>query len=210
MPELPEAVVLKLPHPEPYMERTVAGPVRQPANRSLVFEELFKLNFNNLLRYAASMLEDVSAAEEVVQQVFCKMWEKNVVLTEIQSVNAYLYRSVHNACLNYLKRNQVRRAHHSGIRYAAQEGVQDTDRAALKELQDKIAGSINALPEQCRTIFQMSRFEHLKYREIADKLGISEKTVENQVGKALKTLKDKLKDYLPVFLLFMTFSTQII
>ena len=75
------------------------------------------------------------------------------------------------------------------------------DQVALKELQQKIDKSINELPEQCRAIFQMSRFEDLKYRDIAAKLGISVKTVENQMGKALRTLRTKLAEFLPVLIL---------
>jgi RNA polymerase sigma-70 factor (ECF subfamily) len=70
----------------------------------------------------------------------------------------------------------------------------------VKELEEKLRDAMNALPQQCRTIFQLSRFEGLKYQEIADQLGISVKTVENQMGKALKQLRVKLIDYLPIFL----------
>jgi RNA polymerase sigma-70 factor (ECF subfamily) len=75
----------------------------------------------------------------------------------------------------------------------------------VKELEEKIRDAMNALPQQCRTIFQLSRFEGLKYQEIADQLGISIKTVENQMGKALKQLRVKLIDYLPVFLLALLY-----
>jgi RNA polymerase sigma-70 factor (ECF subfamily) len=71
----------------------------------------------------------------------------------------------------------------------------------VKELEEKLRQAMNALPQQCRTIFQLSRFEGLKYQEIADQLGISIKTVENQMGKALKQLRVKLIDYLPIFIL---------
>jgi RNA polymerase sigma-70 factor (ECF subfamily) len=71
----------------------------------------------------------------------------------------------------------------------------------LKELEGRLAEAMNDLPEQCRTIFQLSRFEELRYREIADRLGLSIKTVENQMGKALKILRVKLVDFLPLTLL---------
>jgi RNA polymerase sigma-70 factor (ECF subfamily) len=76
-----------------------------------------------------------------------------------------------------------------------------SDKLVLGELQDRLQVAINELPEQCRTIFQMSRFEELKYREIAGELGLSIKTVENQMGKALRILREKLVDFLPVLLL---------
>ena len=84
----------------------------------------------------------------------------------------------------------------------------ETDQASKKvtsgELEKKLHAALNELPEQCRTIFQLSRFNELKYREIADQLGISIKTVENQMGKALKLLRVKLVDFLPFILLFFT------
>ena len=73
----------------------------------------------------------------------------------------------------------------------------------LSELEQQINKALNELPEQCRTIFQMSRFEELKYQEIADRLGLSIKTIENQMGKALKILRVKLVDYLPILAVFL-------
>jgi len=206
---MPEANLLELPLPEPYSAQDTEYRYR-PADRAQVFEEVFRSRFNNLLRYAAGILQDVATAEEMVQQVFCRLWEKNHLLNNVQSIDAYLYRSVHNQCLNYLKHTKTRDKHHSRIRSSGKEGAEDQDRLALKELQGKIAKVVNELPEQCRTIFQMCRFEHLKYREVAERLGISEKTVENQMGKALKTLKDRLKDYLPVIIFIITASSHIL
>jgi RNA polymerase sigma-70 factor (ECF subfamily) len=77
------------------------------------------------------------------------------------------------------------------------------EKLKLKQLEEKLDQALKELPEQCRTIFQMSRFEELKYLEIAGKLGISVKTVENQMGKALKLLRLKLVDFLPVLMLFL-------
>jgi RNA polymerase sigma-70 factor (ECF subfamily) len=92
--------------------------------------------------------------------------------------------------------------HHTGS-----EIGHDTDHAALRELREKIDEALNELPEQCRTIFQMSRYEDMRYREIADRLNISVKTVENQLGKALKILRTRLADYLPILaLLFINFK----
>ena len=85
----------------------------------------------------------------------------------------------------------------------AGETEQASKKLELRELEDRISEAIKELPQQCRTIFQMSRFEELKYKEIADQLGLSIKTVENQMGKALKIMRTKLADFLPLILLWL-------
>ena len=147
-----------------------------------------------------------SEEEEMVQQVFFKLWERNENLSLTGSVSAYLYRAVHNESLNYIKHQKVRSNHQLHIAYSMKNEVEHPAKEILSgELEKKIHSALNELPEQCRTIFQMSRFDELKYREIADKLGISVKTVENQMGKALKLLREKLVDFLVLILLFIHF-----
>jgi RNA polymerase sigma-70 factor (ECF subfamily) len=188
-------------------------PLRMEVNDSVIiqllsernekaFEKVFKTHFRNLLAYACTMLREEAAAEEVVQNVFYKLWERNEQLTISGSVNAYLYRAVHNESLNYLKHKKVVSIHQSQS-HNHMKGHTDSasKRILLKELEVKLHHALNDLPEQCRIIFQMSRFEELKYREIADKLDISIKTVENQMGKALKLLRVKLADFLPFIII---------
>lgn len=165
------------------------------------FEQVFKSHFKALHAYACTILQEEAMAEEIVQQVFFKLWEKRDQVNIQQSLNAYLYRSVYNECLNYLKHKKVKKAHQSHTLYTAGTASDNVSRKVIaKELEEKIADALNQLPEQCRTIFQMSRFEELKYREIADKLNLSVKTVENQMGKALKIMRMQLVEYLPVLL----------
>ncbi len=119
------------------------------------------------------------------------------------SVSAYLYRSVYNESLNYLKHQKVRSAYRQHVGYTMKNETENAGkRLQLKELEGKLAQAMNDLPEQCRTIFQLSRFEELRYREIADRMGLSVKTVENQMGKALKILRVKLVDFLPLTIFF--------
>lgn len=162
------------------------------------FEHLFKMEFKGLHRYAYTVVKDEATAEEMVQNVFCKLWEKRGDIIFHQSAKAYLYRSVYNESLNYLKHLKVVTKYQN---YAAQN-KEHNRHAELetehKELQRHLSNALNELPEQCRTIFQMSRFEELKYREIADKLDLSVKTIEHQMGKALRILRSKLVDFLPV------------
>ena len=170
------------------------------------FEQVFKTHFKRLHAYAFTILRDEVEAEEIVQQVFFKLWERNENLSLSGSVSSYLYRAVHNESLNYIKHQKVRSNHQLHVAYSMKNEVEHPAKKVMAgELEKKIHTALNELPEQCRTIFQMSRFDELKYREIADKLDISVKTVENQMGKALKLLREKLVDFLIFILLFIHF-----
>lgn len=181
------------------------GAITTARDINLVFEQVFKEHFKNLHAYACSILKDEDEAEEMVQNVFYKLWEKKEKIGELQSVPAYLYRSVYNECMNYVKHEKVKMTYEAHAVHHGSIAGQATDTATAKELEHRIAEALADLPEQCRTIFQLSRFEELKYREIADKMGLSVKTVENQMGKALKILRTKLADYISVvWLLLLT------
>jgi RNA polymerase sigma-70 factor, ECF subfamily len=170
------------------------------------FEKVFKTHFKSLHAYAFTLLKDEAEAEEMVQQVFFKMWERSENLSISGTVTAYLYRAVHNESLNYLKHQKVKANHQLHVAYSMkQQADHISGKMMSKELEHTFREALNELPEQCRTVFQLSRFEEMKYREIADKLGISVKTVENHMGKALKMLRTKLVDFLPSLLLFFNF-----
>jgi len=170
------------------------------------FELVFKAHFKALHAYASTFVKDRDTAEDMVQVTFVKLWEKSTDLKIHSSVTAYLYRSVYHECLNYLKHQKVKATHETHARHTQEQHTGDaSEQVQLQELENHLSKALAALPEGCRTIFQMSRFESLKYQEIADKLGISVKTVENQMGKALKILRMKLTDYLPVLLLILSF-----
>lgn len=173
------------------------------AAREQEFEQLFKEHFKSLYAYAFTILKNEAVAEETVQNVFYKIWEKKVPDSIQTSLKAYLYKAVYHESLNYLKHQKIKAQYHLHVMHQSKN---NTDQLAsrkmmVKELEERLRDALNALPQQCRTIFQMSRFDGLKYQEIADQLGISVKTVENQMGKALKQLRLKLIDYLPVFIL---------
>ena len=174
------------------------------------FEKFFKTYFKSLHAYAFVVLQDEIMAEEVVQQVFYKIWEKKAELKIHTSARAFLYRSVHNECLNYLERQKHKVNHQNFVVYANRNPVSSEGaamRVELSELLTRLQKAMNELPEQCRTIFYMSRFDELKYREIAAKMGLSIKTVEAQMGKALKVLRKKLIDFLPL-LIWLIFKTR--
>lgn len=175
------------------------------AGSTIAFEQMFRDNFKALHAYACTILKDEATAEEMVQNVFCKLWEKKDQVQALESSTAYLYKSVYYECLNYIKHTKVKAAYRTHANHTMSEKEETGDSANLRQLQQKLHDAMNDLPEQCRAIFQMSRFEELKYREIADRLGISIKTVENQMGKALRILREKLSDFLPL-LIFSLFN----
>jgi len=171
------------------------------------YEVFFNTHFRALVHYANTILNDIDDAEDKVQHVFITLWEKRMTLELHTSPRAFLYRSVHNACLNTLKSKKVRTDYSLQIQKTQSFSSPDT-RLEERDLQNKIEIAIQSLPTQCGIIFSKSRFEHLKYQEIADQMGLSVKTVENQMGKALKILREQLKDYLPfyIFILLKSFS----
>ena len=168
-----------------------------------VFGQLFKTYFKQLRNYAFTFVQDQALAEDIVQTVFFRLWDRIEALNFSDSIAAYLYRAVYNESLNALKRNKVRRSHLSWV-HRNMNHQTDTahKKVQLDELEKKLREAINELPEQCRTIFQLSRFEELRYREISSRLGISVKTVENQMGKALRILRARLIEFLPLLALY--------
>lgn len=166
------------------------------------FEAVFRAHYGVLCNYACSFLNDRDEAEEIVQSVFLAFWEKRLSLDVHTSVKAYLFSMVRNASLNSLNRKKMQE------KYAAEKkrnaALSDvTQPVELAELARHIAAALQKLPEQCRVIFAMSRFEELKHAEIAAELNLSVKTVENQIGKALKIMREQLREYLPLFFVWM-------
>lgn len=167
----------------------------------LVFEQLFKQYFKVLQNYAFTILKDLDVAEEMVQNVFLKIWEKREKLPQDAVVASYLYKSVYHESLNWLRHEKVKASHQQHTLYSMKnESDSAEDRIKMNQLQEQLQKALNELPQQCRTIFQMSRFDELRYREIAEELGISVKTVENQMGKALRLMRLKLVEFLPVMI----------
>jgi RNA polymerase sigma-70 factor, ECF subfamily len=168
------------------------------------FKALFTEHYKGMYSYACIILKDEIEAEEIVQSVFVKLWEKQNLLHIETSLKAYLYRMVYNDCMNQVKHKAVVLKFQKEKTYVMKnERDNAEDKIAATQLNEHLSNALHELPEQCRTIFQLSRFEELKYREIAVQMGISEKTVENQMGKALKLLRMKLVDFLPLIIILV-------
>jgi RNA polymerase sigma-70 factor (ECF subfamily) len=143
-------------------------------------------------------LKNNEEANDVVQSVFARLWEKqhNVIFEE--GINAYLYKSVYNLCLNHIRKTRTTKDY---ILHAVKDPaytIQSSpeNQALAAELSGRITTAINELPTQCRLIFLMSREKEKKYTEIAQELDISVKTVEAQMTKALRLLRERLADCL--------------
>jgi len=166
------------------------------------FEILFHKYYRYLCLYSAKIINEDSAAEEIVQDFFVKIWEKREQLNIETSLKNYLFRSVKNLCINYIQHNKTKIRHAKHVLSEVENNFSDDDNYPEIDLSVKIEESINSLPEKRKEIFRLSRQEGLKYHEIAQKLNISIKTVETQMSLAIKTLRDKLKNYSSFFAFF--------
>jgi len=166
------------------------------------FEILFHKYYGYLCLYAAKIINEDSAAEEIVQDFFVKIWEKREHLFIETSLKNYLFRSVKNLCINYIQHNKTKIRHAQHVLSEVENNFSDDYNYPEIDLSVKIEESINSLPEKRKEIFRMSRQEGLKYHEIAQKLNISIKTVETQMSLAIKTLREKLKNYSSFFTFF--------
>ncbi len=181
-------------------EADIALAIRQ--GNETAYEQVFRLYYERLCNYANTLLHDMDEAEEVVQSMFFKLWEKRENFDITISIKSYLYRAVHNTCLNRVKHEKIKREYASQNAEQLQRNFSYASDLTIKnELEERIALAIDQLPEQCRLVFKLSRFDELKYSEIAVQLGISVKTVENQMGKALRVLRTHLAEYLAVLLI---------
>lgn len=180
-------------------------------NSKKVFKDIFVNYYQPLCHLSSYYLEDEDEAKGVVQDAFVKLWENRHKIDLNSNVKNFLFTLVKNSSLNILKRRQILSKHHQKIReselqyqYESLSRINE-DYLELNELKEKIDIAIKGLPEHCRVVFEMSRFEEMKNREIAEKLGISQKAVEARMTKAFKMLKNELNDYLPAIFLITWF-----
>ena len=165
------------------------------------FRLLFQQSYVSVCKTIQRFIKDKGIVEDLAQDIFVRLWEKRQQLNITTSVGAYLHRMAINEALTYLRRQKkMNHADISDLPIKAQEHSSEEVMVG-DELQVKISAAINTLPPRCQAIFRLSRFEKMSYKEIAAKLDISVKTVENQMVKALKILRGHLQNYLPLFLL---------
>lgn len=166
-------------------------------NEHAALELLFKQYYKPLVRFAREIVKSKDQAEDMVQEVFVKIWEKRNQMTPQMQFKSYLYVAVKNHCLNQLKLNERKHWMEDDMEDDVRLSIPDaSEQVDAKQLQSKIEAAINALPPKCGLIFKMSRFEEKSYKEIAEALELSIKTVENQMGKALALLRQSVGSYI--------------
>ncbi|MDR0659592.1 MAG: RNA polymerase sigma-70 factor [Prevotellaceae bacterium] len=168
-----------------------------------IYKQLFTTWYEPLCYYAFSILHNMDESEDIVQKMFCKLWDQRKETNIKTSIKSYLYRTVHNSCINKLKQTKIRAEHNQLYTYSKSEAVINSDNnVEYSELQQQISRAIEKLPPKCREVFELSRLQQLSYAEIAEKLDISFNTVENHIAKALKLLRIDLKEFLAILLIF--------
>lgn len=179
------------------------------------FEYLFQDNYKNLVLYAKKFVMDTEIARDLVQDIFIYLWEKRQKLTINKSLSSYLFRAVRNACINHLKRESTKDNYVKNFLSNLNDGFYKTsanedayELVVHKDLSGKIGDIIETLPEQCRNIFKMSRYRGMKNKEIAEIYSISPRTVETQIYRALKVLKENLKSYLSITAIFIAIAIK--
>ena len=176
------------------------------------FEKVYRFYYPRLIYFAKQYVLDAKASKNIVQDVFAELWDKRSSLSEDTNLNAWLFTVTKNKSLksishiksqrnydNYLKSRQLEVNFKSLSEF-------DTSDLVFDELQSQIKTAIEKLTPACRKVFEMSRFEDKKNKEIAEELNLSIKTVETQISKALRSLKADLKDYLPLFYILYLFQ----
>ena len=177
------------------------------------FERFFIVLYPRLTAYATLFLEP-EEAEDVVQDLFAYIWEHLGHLIIHTSLEAYLFKSVYQRCLNRIKQRKLKDIHHRQIeeriesierQYFNPETNESIRKLFMSDLKNDMRKAIDELPERCREVFMLSYIYQLKNKEIAEVLDISVNTVENHISNALKTLRIKLKKYVSVLAIFLPF-----
>ena len=170
---------------------------RLRAGETSAFDAIFRANYALLVRVSEAMLRDRATAEEIAQDVLLEFWRRRETLDVTESVRGYLLQATRNRSLNAIRHRAIERRSEPQLADGVAR-LPSTDAAVREnEIEIAIQAAMAELPARCRLVFELSRIEGLKYAEIATRLGISVKTVEVQMGKALRILRERLKAWLP-------------
>lgn len=165
------------------------------------FEILFRHYYPGLVIYTTNITANREQAEEIVQDFFFRLWDKRMDILLSGSLKSYGFQSVKNRALNVLRNKKVKDDYIKEIVQLSRDNLlYEEDLYVASELQARIESSMEKLPDKCREVFTMSRFKGKSNDEIAKELKISKRTVETHISKAIKTLKEELKDYIAILL----------
>ena len=155
-------------------------------------------------------MKDFETAKEIVQDAFISLWEKRSTVDTSRPVISYLTTIIHHKCHNHLRDTRKFNLDLLGFENLLENSeVVHSDMLVVEELTEAIKSAIDELPEKCREIFMLNRYENLKYHEIADKLELSQKTVEAQMSKALQHLRLRLGEYLVIGLILVSLFSEV-
>lgn len=154
------------------------------------FEKAFREFYPSLVAFANKQLKDLDASEDIVQELFVYLYEKKDQVTITDSLKPYLFKAIFNRCKSYQRKQMTHEKYEQSLKDSDQNEYRDL--LMETELEERVYREINKLPDRCREVFKLSRFEDLSNDEIADKLNISKRTVETQISKALKSLRSSL------------------
>lgn len=168
-------------------------------------KDLFDNHFHNLVFHSFKITNDYSQSEEIVQDVFVKIWQQSLQNNTISDFKSYLYRAVQNSSINYLRHIKIRQKYHEEVLKTNEDSEKPSEVHIIEsEKNNRIQSAINKLPENWKEALIMSKYDNLKYHEIADRMNISQKTVEKYISKALVFLRDELKDILISIIIFIS------
>ncbi|MCD7937320.1 MAG: RNA polymerase sigma-70 factor [Tannerellaceae bacterium] len=163
------------------------------------FSLLFKTYYRDMVLFGGSILPEQTVCEDIVQSVFLKLWNDHSALDIQSSLKAYLLKAVRNGCLDELRHRRIMDDHISSYTHSILEDIDTENYILYSDLLQQLTNALEKLPANYRRAFEMNRFEGLKYKEIADQLQVSERTVEVRISKALELLREHLKDFLFLF-----------
>jgi len=167
------------------------------------FAVLFRQYYKDLVLYAGTIIREQVVCEDIVQNLFLKLWKEREQLMIRSSLKSFLITAVRNRCLDHIRHLTIREKHHDDVWAFSQSNDQDTEKYVFYSiLNKKLEEALHQLTPACRQVFEMNRFEHLKYHEIASQLQISQRAVEDRMSKALKQLRVLLKDFFLLMLFF--------
>ncbi|AEW00296.1 hypothetical protein A4D02_23495 [Niastella koreensis] len=169
----------------------------------IAFGQLFRLYKNKLYSFIFHLSGSATIAEDVLQDVFLKIWRDRDQLTGIDNFNAYLYRMAQNTAINVLRRQSREALLLNEVQRLAPEGVQSDELLTVKEVQTALQQAINNLPPQQRKVYQLGQEQGFTYEQIAASLGISTSTVRNHMVQALKTIREYIAQHFPSLLIYL-------
>lgn len=183
---------------------------------SNAFESVFRFWYEPLVHFAEEYISDLESARNIVQNIFMKLWEKHALVDPDSNLKSYLYMATRNACLSHLRHIKVENSYFEKaiknnedlqLNYEALEELK-MEQIDFSNLEKLIQDTIDSLPERCREVFLMSRYEEMKNKEIAEKLNISIKAVEANITRAITKLRENTREYLPELVFFLLFNTR--